>query len=168
MGSTKYFLSRAEAAFLVLMCASTSASAQAVSSVCNFTSGPRAGQSIDYTAVGKPPAPAGSSCWDGNNANPSRGTVIAVGNDYADPRGGYVNRGGGGGYSEKAGSAQANYSMHGASNAHPRSTAADTFPHYCCSAVGRLGPYPNNSLPVGGSCYGTDNTGQQQYGSACE
>jgi hypothetical protein len=49
--------------------------------------------------------------------------VIAVGNDYADPRGGYVNQGGGGGY--RVGSAQTNYSTDRASNPHPRSTAAE-------------------------------------------
>lgn len=46
-------------------------------------------------------------------------------------------------------------------------------PQFCCTTVGRLGPYPNpdaqTGLPAseGDSCYGTTAIGQIRYGMAC-
>lgn len=42
----------------------------------------------------------------------------------------------------------------------------DEYPQYCCTDVGRLGPYKNDSVPEGGSCYGTKN-GRRYEGTAC-
>src|ERR1043166_3458900 len=39
-----------------------------------------------------------------------------------------------------------------------------SWPRYCCTAVGRLGPYDNQSVPEGGQCYGTQ-AGQRFTGS---
>jgi hypothetical protein len=41
-----------------------------------------------------------------------------------------------------------------------------SWPRYCCTAAGRLGPYDNGSVPEGGPCYGTQ-AGQRFNGSAC-
>lgn len=42
---------------------SGSHSGSGMTTVCHFTSGPRAGQDQDYAP--RPPIPVGSSCWDG-------------------------------------------------------------------------------------------------------
>ncbi len=47
------------------------------------------------------------------------------------------------------------------------SAEEDDYPHYCCTAAGALGPYPNDSLPEGGACYGTDSRGKRHEGKAC-
>jgi len=47
-----------------------------------------------------------------------------------------------------------------------------SFPNYCCTAVGKLGPYPNPgpngvAVPEGGSCFGSHPFYGVQYGQAC-
>jgi hypothetical protein len=52
---------------------------------CKFTSGPRAGQTQDYSQL--PPLPLGSPCQDGQSPV-STGTVVALGNSTQSPAGG--------------------------------------------------------------------------------
>jgi hypothetical protein len=49
---------------------------------------------------------------------------------------------------------------------HKKKHDDDDFPQYCCTDVGRLGPYKNDSVPEGGKCYGTKN-GRRYEGTAC-
>jgi hypothetical protein len=46
--------------------------------------------------------------------------------------------------------------------------AGASYPQYCCTSAGRLGPYNNTSVPIGGACFGTDTQGQRQNGTACQ
>jgi hypothetical protein len=47
------------------------------------------------------------------------------------------------------------------------SVSPTDFPRYCCTSAGKLGPYPNNSIREGESCYGTAPNGRIYYGTAC-
>jgi hypothetical protein len=49
---------------------------------------------------------------------------------------------------------------------HKKKHDDDDFPQYCCTNVGRLGPYKNDSVQEGGRCYGTKN-GRRYEGTAC-
>jgi hypothetical protein len=40
-------------------------------------------------------------------------------------------------------------------------------PNYCCTPVGKLGPYPNPNVPEGGACFGTAWNGLRYQGRAC-
>lgn len=40
------------------------------------------------------------------------------------------------------------------------------FPMFCCTPSGKYGPFQNNSIPVGGSCYTNTQFGVV-YGQAC-
>ncbi|MBZ0216152.1 MAG: C39 family peptidase [Fimbriimonadaceae bacterium] len=42
-----------------------------------------------------------------------------------------------------------------------------SLPRFCCTVAGKLGPYPNTSIPAGGTCFGTTAVGQQLLGQAC-
>ena len=42
-----------------------------------------------------------------------------------------------------------------------------SLPSYCCTNLGRLGPYPNTSVPPGGPCHGTLPNGVPATGRAC-
>ncbi len=42
-----------------------------------------------------------------------------------------------------------------------------TWPRYCCTDAGALGPYDNTSVPEGGACFGTDAHGSRWTGFAC-
>jgi hypothetical protein len=44
---------------------------------------------------------------------------------------------------------------------------ADQHPQYCCTPSGRLGPYPNNKIPVGQKCQGVLPNGTPMVGQAC-
>jgi len=51
-----------------------------------------------------------------------------------------------------------------------RGSAAATvpqLPNFCCTPAGRLGPYTNTGVPVGGQCYGTTFQGAIMFGQAC-
>lgn len=56
----------------------------------------------------------------------------------------------------------------GNSNVPQSGTSGMGLPQYCCTSAGRLGPYNNTSVPVGGACFGTDAQGQRQNGTACQ
>jgi hypothetical protein len=43
----------------------------------------------------------------------------------------------------------------------------NALPNYCCTPVGKLGPYPNPGVPEGGPCYGTHPFFGMQHGRAC-
>jgi hypothetical protein len=68
-------------ALLLILSVTDAVRAQAVSTVCTFTAGPRAGTSYDYAIIGWRPLPVGSPCLDGAGstgyvggyATPSRG-----------------------------------------------------------------------------------------------
>lgn len=40
------------------------------------------------------------------------------------------------------------------------------YPRYCCTDAGVLGPYPNDTVPEGGACFGTKG-GRRYEGTAC-
>lgn len=43
-----------------------------------------------------------------------------------------------------------------------------TLPRFCCTDVGKLGPYPNpGNVYEGDNCWGTTRMGQVAYGRAC-
>lgn len=53
----------------------------------------------------------------------------------------------------------------------PYPDTADDLPHYCCTVMGPLGPYPNPGpygvAPVGSPCSGMANDGLLYQGTAC-
>lgn len=40
-------------------------------------------------------------------------------------------------------------------------------PAFCCTPVGRLGPFPNTTIPAGAACSAMDSVGVLRYGNAC-
>jgi hypothetical protein len=56
-------------------------------------------------------------------------------------------------------------------NIPPGPSTADDLPHFCCTVMGPLGPYPNPDpygvAPVGSACYGTAYDGMTYQGTAC-
>ncbi|HTO54213.1 MAG TPA: hypothetical protein VMR50_12555 [Myxococcota bacterium] len=56
-------------------------------------------------------------------------------------------------------------------DAPPRSRSSGAspadFPHFCCTRVGKLGPYPNTVIGPGQACYGTHPMFGVVYGYAC-
>lgn len=44
---------------------------------------------------------------------------------------------------------------------------SDNLPHFCCTAIGKLGPYPNTQVREGEACYGTHPQFGAQLGKAC-
>jgi len=51
-------------------------------------------------------------------------------------------------------------------NALPSNQFNAALPSFCCTPAGKLGPYPNPGVPVGGACTGTTPYGIV-YGQAC-
>jgi len=52
----------------------------------------------------------------------------------------------------------------GKSSAPPKSDAPAI---YCCTSIGKIGPYTNPSVPFGGACIGTTPAGFTAKGKAC-
>lgn len=58
---------------------------------------------------------------------------------------------------------QESIAVHATRSARPR---AD-FPNFCCTNIGKLGPYPNFAYPEGDACHGTDAYGRPWPGRVC-
>jgi len=64
-------------------------------------------------------------------------------------------------------SARGDQSLDRSQRSEKRRYGRSDYPKYCCTQAGRLGPYPNDSVEEGESCFGTTPYGQRLRGRAC-